>query len=107
MTHRSGNEEARKQVPEVEEERHCDGSDLMAGSERDNHHAVHREVGIAHEYEVVEVQDLAELPLKTDHRVENEGINNCLNRHIDCFDSHLIHKAHQSTTEQENTILMK
>lgn len=107
MTYRSGNEEARKQVPEVEEEGHCDDSDLVAGGECENHHAIHGEVGIAHEYEVEEVQHLVDLPLVTDHRVENEAINKCLNRHIDCFDSHLIHKAHQSTTEQENTTVMK
>lgn len=61
----------------------------MTRSECDNHHSVHGEVGEAHKDEVVEVQELRDGPLETNHRVEKERVDDGLNSDIDHFDSHL------------------
>ena len=53
--HRPRDQETRKQVPEVEEEGHHNGSNLSARSQSHKHHPKHGEVGECHEDEVVEI----------------------------------------------------
>ena len=88
-TYRPGDEETREQVPETKEEGTNNSSNLMAGSESNNHHPVHWEVGKAHEYEVVEIEELVHFPVEPNHGVKKKSINQGLNRNINCLYGHL------------------
>lgn len=61
------NEEAREQIPEAEEERHNNGSNLMAWSESQKHHSIQCEVHKAHVYEEVEPQEVFSFPREPNH----------------------------------------
>ena len=93
-TYRPRDEETGEQVPEAEEEGHDNSGNLRSGSQRDNHHSIHREVGEAHEYEVVEIQELVCRPLVPDHRVQEKSVNKGLNCNINSFYSHLKKKKY-------------
>lgn len=75
MTYRPRDKEAREQVPEAQEEGHHNGSDLVARRQRYNHHPVHCEVDEAHQYVVVEPQELPCLPLEPDHHVKEKTVD--------------------------------
>lgn len=68
-TYWPGDDETGEQVPEIEEEGHHNGRYLLARSQGNQHHPIHGEVGEAHEYEVVEIEELASFPAESNHRV--------------------------------------
>lgn len=88
-TYRPGDEETREQVPKTEEEGHDNSRNLMVRSQSHNHHSIHGEVGKAHEYEVVEIEELDCCPFKANHRVKEKSIDKGLNYNINCFYGHL------------------
>ena len=89
ITYWPRNEKTREQIPEAQEEGHNNGSNLMARSQCNNHHPIHCEVDEAHQYVVVEPQELAHLPVKPNHGVKKKSVDNSLNCNIDCLYGHL------------------
>lgn len=73
-TYRSWDKKSREEVPEIDEERHNDCSNLVVWREGHSHHSVQREVQERHEYEVVEPQEFFSLGLEPNHPVEDSGI---------------------------------
>lgn len=66
-THHSRNEETGEEIPETEEERHDNCSYLITWCEGYKHHSIKGEVDKAHEYIVVEPEELVCLPLESNH----------------------------------------
>lgn len=78
----SRDKETREQVPETEEERHENGSNLVAWSEGNNHHSVKGEVDEAGPHEVHEQEEFSCVPDESNHCVKENVVYDSLNRHI-------------------------
>lgn len=66
-TYHPREEEAREEVPEAQEKGHHNGRNLVAWRECYKHHAVQCEVDKAHQYEVVEPEELVNVPSEPNH----------------------------------------
>jgi hypothetical protein len=62
---------------------------LWGRGQCNNHHPKQCEVNKAHEYEVVEPQELCSRPLEAHHGEKENAINNSLYCYINCFYGHL------------------
>jgi len=88
-TYRSRDKEAREQVPETQEERHKNCSNLMARSERNKHHPVKCEVHEGSEYEEIEPQEVCKFPGESNHDIEQYTIDHSLDCNINSLNGNL------------------
>lgn len=88
-SYRSCDKEAREQIPEAEEKGHNNGRYLVAGSQRYNHHPIHREVDKGHEHKVVEPNKLVCFPREANHTEKEQWIDKGLHCDVEHLDAHL------------------
>lgn len=74
-THSSWNKKPGEEIPKAEEECHDNGSNLVAWSERNEHHSIGCEVEEAHADVVVEPEEAISFPVESNHEVEQKAVN--------------------------------